>query len=64
MSGPGLTPDGRPAVRPARDADGPGLIALVGSCFSEYEGCILDTDREMPHLLAVASLFAAGGGGA
>jgi putative acetyltransferase len=38
------------------------LIALVGSCFSEYVGCVLDTDHEMVHLKAVASHFAAAGG--
>jgi putative acetyltransferase len=55
-------PDAEPWVRPAGDADAPGLIALVGSCFSEYVGCVLDTDHEMAHLKAVATHFAAAGG--
>jgi putative acetyltransferase len=49
-------------VRAALDSDGGGLVALVGACFSEYEGCVLDTEHEMPHLLRVASHFAAAGG--
>ncbi|HVC69779.1 MAG TPA: GNAT family N-acetyltransferase [Acidimicrobiales bacterium] len=46
-------------MRPARDSDSDGLIALVGSCFSEFDGCVLDTETEMVHLLRVASHFAA-----
>jgi putative acetyltransferase len=68
-SGTGPRPDvatasvvGPPAVRTASDADAAGLIALVGSCFSEYEGCVLDTAHEMPHLCRVATHFAAAGG--
>jgi putative acetyltransferase len=51
-----------PVVRTAEDTDAAGLIALVGSCFSEYEGCVLETEHEMPHLLRVASHFAGVGG--
>jgi putative acetyltransferase len=55
--------DGRqPRLRAARDADGDGLVALVGDCFAEYEGCVLDTEGEMPHLLRVASHFSSVGG--
>ncbi len=46
-------------VRPARDDDAEGVIALVAGCFAEYEGCVLDTDTESPHLLHVATHFAA-----
>jgi putative acetyltransferase len=62
--GPTPEPDGRrmPVVRAAEDSDAGGLIALVGSCFSEYEGCVLDTEHEMTHLLGVASHFAVVGG--
>jgi putative acetyltransferase len=49
-------------VREARDDDAPGLIALVGGCFSEYPGCILDVEGELPELRAIASWAAAGGG--
>ncbi len=53
-----------PEVRPAEDGDAAGLIALIGACFSEYEGCVLDTETEMTHLLRVASHFAEVGGAA
>jgi putative acetyltransferase len=52
-------PDAGSTVRMAVDTDADDLVALVGSCFSEYEGCVLDTEHEMPHLLRVASHFAA-----
>jgi GNAT superfamily N-acetyltransferase len=51
-----------PVVRAAEDSDAAGLVALVGSCFSEYEGCVLETEHEMPHLLRAASHFAGVGG--
>lgn len=47
------------AIRAARDDDGPGLIALIGACFAEYPGCILDVDGEMPELRGIASAYAA-----
>jgi len=53
-----------PTLRPVVDTDAGDLIALVGSCFSEYEGCVLDTEHEMPHLLHASSHFASLGGGA
>ncbi len=56
------SPDVAPSVREALDTDADGLVALVGACFSEYEGCILDTQNEMPHLLRVATHFAVAGG--
>jgi putative acetyltransferase len=46
-------------IRPARDDDADGLIAVVAACFAEYPGCVLDVDREMPQLRAVATAFAA-----
>lgn len=49
-------------VRDARDADADGLIALIDACWSEYPGCILDVDGELPELRAIASSFAARGG--
>lgn len=52
----------RPLIRSAVDSDAPGLIELIGSCFSEYDGCVLDTDHEMVHLRRVATHFAAAGG--
>lgn len=44
--------------RPAADADSPGIVALVGLCFSEYPGCVLDVDLEEPGLLSPTSSFA------
>ncbi|HUY64962.1 MAG TPA: GNAT family N-acetyltransferase [Acidimicrobiales bacterium] len=50
-------------MRPATDADAASVIYLVRACFSEYEGCVLDTDKESPHLLRVASHYAEAQGG-
>ena len=44
-------------VRPARDDDAAGLIALVGACFVDFPGCILAVDLEMPHLKAMDTAF-------
>ncbi|MGH9018732.1 MAG: GNAT family N-acetyltransferase [Acidimicrobiales bacterium] len=49
-------------VRPALDTDAPGLMALIGACFAEYEGCVLETEHEMVHLLRPASHYAAAEG--
>lgn len=49
-------------VRPARDADAGGLIALVGGCFDEYPGCVLDLDGLDTDLKAIASTVTAAGG--
>lgn len=50
------------AFRPAEDADATDLIALVGTCFAEYPGCLLDVAGEEPILTRFASDFAAAGG--
>lgn len=47
-------------LRPVRDADADGVIALVGSCFDEYPGCVLDlpgldADLVQPATSAAAS---------
>jgi putative acetyltransferase len=44
-------------LRPARDGDSAGVIALIARVYGEYPGCILDVDREEPGLLAPASSF-------
>lgn len=49
-------------VRDARDTDAEGLIALIDGCWSEYPGCILDVDGELPELRAIATYFAGLGG--
>lgn len=46
-----------PSLRAATDADSEGVIALIGRAFAEYEGCVLDVDREEPDLRAPASSF-------
>jgi GNAT superfamily N-acetyltransferase len=51
-----------PSLRPATDADGWDLVALIGACWSEYPGCIMDVHGECPELLAPASAYAAKGG--
>lgn len=49
-------------LRAARDDDAEGLIALIGGCFAEYPGCVLDVDGEIPELRAIASWAEAEGG--
>jgi GNAT superfamily N-acetyltransferase len=45
-------------LRPGRDGDADGIIALIGTCWGEYPGCILDVDRELPELRALATYYA------
>lgn len=35
-----------PGLRPVRDEDAAGVQDLVGGVFAEYDGCVLDLDRE------------------
>lgn len=49
-------------LRPGRDTDADGVIALIGACWSQYPGVILDVDGEMPELRALASHYAGKGG--
>jgi N-acetylglutamate synthase-like GNAT family acetyltransferase len=49
-------------VREARDDDGGGLITLINACWSDYPGCVLDVDGELPELRTIASHFGAIGG--
>jgi GNAT superfamily N-acetyltransferase len=51
-----------PTVRPGRDKDAEGFIRLIGDCWSEYPGCILDVDGELPELRALATYFGGAGG--
>jgi putative acetyltransferase len=37
-------------IRSARDEDSEGLILLISNAFSEYPGCVLDVDVDMPEL--------------
>ncbi len=45
-------------LRAARDADGPGVIAVVAAVYAEYPGCVLDVEAEAPELKAPASAYA------
>jgi GNAT superfamily N-acetyltransferase len=54
--------EGAIQLRPARDEDAEGFIALVGACWSEFPGCVLDVDGEVPELRALATYFASAGG--
>jgi ribosomal protein S18 acetylase RimI-like enzyme len=49
-------------VRLVRDDDSAGLIALIGACWAEYPGCVLDVDGEEPWLRAPAAAYAESGG--
>lgn len=50
------------AIRPGRDSDAAGLIALIGRCWADYPGCILDVEREEQKLLALATYYGDRGG--
>lgn len=49
-------------VRPGSDQDAEGFIALIGACWAEYPGCVLDVDAEVPELRALASHMRTKGG--
>lgn len=49
-------------IREGRDTDADGFIALIGGCWAEYPGCVLDVDGELPELRALATYFADAGG--
>lgn len=53
---------GNAQIRPARDADSAGVIRLIGGCYAEYPGCVLDVEMEEKQLQAVASHFQESGG--
>ncbi len=47
-----------PVLRAGRDEDAAGFIALIGACWAEYPGCVMDLDGEVPELRALASHYA------
>ena len=49
-----------PELRRANDSDSAGVIALIAGVFAEYEGCVLDVDREESISLAVEELGTVG----
>jgi GNAT superfamily N-acetyltransferase len=51
-----------PVIRPVADSDSAALIALIGTVWGEYPGCVLDVDAEEPWLRAPATYYAAHGG--
>jgi len=52
----------QPLIRPGRDADAAGLIALIAACWAPYPGCVMDVDGEMPELHALATYYDNHGG--
>lgn len=51
-----------PVLRAGRDDDADAFIALIGACWAEYPGCVMDVDGEVPELRALASYYAEQGG--
>ena len=49
-------------IRSARDDDSAGLIRLIGGCYAEYPGCVLDVEGEAPELIAPATWHTEAGG--
>jgi GNAT superfamily N-acetyltransferase len=49
-------------IRPGRDSDADGIIALIGACWAEYPGVVMDVDGEMPELRALATYYRGKGG--
>ncbi len=60
MRGPALT--GAVSIRPARDTDSSGFIAVTWACWSQYPGVRMDVDAEMPEYRTLASYYADLGG--
>lgn len=50
------------SIRPGRDSDAAGVIALISRCWADYPGCILDVEREEQKLLALATYYGERGG--
>jgi GNAT superfamily N-acetyltransferase len=49
-------------IRPGRDTDADAFIDLIGGCWAEYPGCVMDVDGENPELRALATYYAGKGG--
>ncbi len=49
-------------LRPVTDSDGPAMAALVGGCYAEYEGMVLELDGEDSDLPTPATAYAAKSG--
>lgn len=48
-------------IRPGRDSDAAGIIALIGHCWADYPGIMFDVDAEMPELHALESYYTSKG---
>jgi len=51
-------------LRAGRDDDAAAIIQLIGDCWAEYPGCVMDIDGENPDLRAFASFCAVRDGAA
>ncbi len=51
-----------PVLRAGRDDEADAYIALIGACWAEYPGNIMDVDAELPELRALATYFSRSGG--
>ena len=49
-------------LRAGLDSDAADFIALIGACWAEYPGCVMDVDGEVPELRVLASYYAGQGG--
>jgi ribosomal protein S18 acetylase RimI-like enzyme len=49
-------------IRPGLDTHATGFIALIGACWAEYPGIVLDVDAELPELHALATYYTEKGG--
>lgn len=56
MTAPGVL------IRDGRDTDSAQIINLIATVYAGYPGCVLDVDREAPHLRSPATTFASWGG--
>jgi GNAT superfamily N-acetyltransferase len=55
---------GAAVIRPARDDDAAGIVAVVAASWREYPGCVVDIEGEAPELFSVATYAASRGGAA
>jgi putative acetyltransferase len=53
----GMDQDADYLIRPVHDEDSTALIELIGACWSEYPGCVLDVDAEELWLRAPARAY-------
>ena len=49
-------------MRAGRDDDAAAIIRIIGDCWAEYPGCVMDLDGEVPELRALASYAGKRGG--